>query len=95
MSDDTEQGDLGHDVEIPPFVTIFVNTREQKVKGPAVTYERVVQFYDGPRIEGPDVEYTVTYRRGPAQNPEGTLYAHQSVAIINGMIFNVTPTDKS
>jgi hypothetical protein len=39
--------------------------------------------------------YTVTFKRGPTSNPEGTLVDGGSVHIRDGMLFNVTFTDKS
>jgi hypothetical protein len=44
---------------------------------------------------GANTIYTITYRRGHGQKPEGTLVDGQSVKLKDGMIFNVTPTDKS
>ena len=39
--------------------------------------------------------YTVTYKRGPASNPEGSLVDGGTVQLKNRMVFNVTFTDKS
>jgi hypothetical protein len=39
--------------------------------------------------------FTVTYGHGPKENPEGTLLEDGIVKIKEGMIFSVTPTDKS
>ena len=44
---------------------------------------------------GPMSCLPITYRRGPKQNPEGTLVEGGTVKVKDGMIFNVTPTDKS
>jgi histidinol dehydrogenase len=44
---------------------------------------------------GPNFFYTVTYRRGHGNKPEGTLVEGDKVQIKEGMIFNVTATDKS
>ncbi|MDZ7652345.1 MAG: multiubiquitin domain-containing protein [Burkholderiaceae bacterium] len=39
--------------------------------------------------------YTITYARGPHQNPEGSLVAGQRVVVKDAMSFYVTVTDKS
>ena len=54
----------------------------------------IVDLADG-MPAGPDVTFTVTYHRGPSQHPEGTLTAGDSVKVREGMVFNVTPTNKS
>lgn len=88
---DTANKDHGHDKDF----TIIVNAQEKQVTGKELSFEQVVAlaFPDGPR--GGNRIYTVTYRRGEGKKPEGTLVAGESVKIKEGMIFNVTPTDKS
>ena len=39
--------------------------------------------------------FTITYRNGPKQNPEGEMLPGGKVKIKNGMIFDVTQTTKS
>jgi hypothetical protein len=39
--------------------------------------------------------FTITYRRGQGNKPEGTLDDGDTVKLKEGMIFNVTATDKS
>jgi hypothetical protein len=41
------------------------------------------------------VQFSVTYRKGPKKNPEGTMTEGETVRIKNGMIFDVTETNKS
>lgn len=74
---------------------IIVNAREHKVQGIRISYNQVVALAFNPVPTGPDVLFTVTYRKGPLQNPKGTLPEGQSVFIKNGMIFNVTQTNRS
>ncbi|WP_375769801.1 multiubiquitin domain-containing protein [Archangium gephyra] len=75
--------------------TIIVNAEEKRVTGKELTFDQVVQlaFPGGP--QGETRLYTVTYRRGEGNKPEGTLVKGESVKLKNGMIFNVTATDKS
>jgi hypothetical protein len=44
---------------------------------------------------GPYIMFTITYRHGPHANPEGNLLEGGTVKVKDGMIFNVTPTNKS
>lgn len=77
-------------------ITIIVNGREKTVpKRDPLTFDEVVALaYDNPP-SGPYVCFTITYRRGQGNRPEGTLVEGESVMPKKGMIFNVTATDKS
>jgi hypothetical protein len=44
---------------------------------------------------GPNVQFTVTYRKEPRQNHEGSMTEGETVRIKDGMIFDVTETNKS
>lgn len=99
--EDNDAFDLGgHEVE--RFATrevefeVFINTR------PFVVHQRTMDFQAVVRLEHPDadfsnenVEYTVTYDKGPRSNRTGNLVAGQSVNIKGGMEFYVLLTDKS
>ena len=77
-------------------ISIIVNGREKRVpKHDPLTFDEVVALaYDNPPT-GPYVCFTITYRRGQGNKPEGTLVEGESVKPKEGMIFNVTATDKS
>lgn len=76
-------------------VTIVVNGRETPVPKDELTYDEVlaVAFPNPPT--GVDVLITVTYRRGHGEKPEGTLLPGGTLKVKDGMIVNVTATDKS
>ena len=80
----------------PKEFTIIVNTRKKTVSKSKMTYDEVICLaFDNPP-SGPNICITVTYRRGPACNSQGTLVQGcKPVKIQNGMIFDVTATDKS
>lgn len=80
----------------PKEITIIVNTRKKTVSKKTLTFEDVVRLaFDKPPT-GANICITVTYRRGPACNPQGTMVqGGKPVEIQNGMIFDVTATDKS
>jgi hypothetical protein len=74
---------------------IIINGKEKIVTQTALSYAEIVALaFENPQT-GPNILYTITYRKGPHKNPEGGLLAGQTVKIKNGMIFNVTPTNKS
>lgn len=91
----TELKDTDDDQGQPWIATIVVNGRRKTVTAKRLTFEDIVALaYDDPPT-GPNVVITVTYRRGDRHRPEGTLLPGESVRVHDGMIFNVTATDKS
>lgn len=94
MSDhaDDKKGD-----DHPPRneITIIVNGRRKVVKKDKLSFVEVLALAYDPVPEGENWAFTVTYTKGPKQNPKGTLTMGQSVKVEDGMIFNVTATDKS
>ncbi len=92
--------DLGREQEIERELAtrktiIIVNTRERIVEGSTVSFNQLVGLAFDPVPTGANVEFTITYRRGPAEKPEGTVAPGQTVSIKSGEIFNVTCTDRS
>jgi hypothetical protein len=80
----------------PKTFTIIVNARERTVTGPEITFEQVVKLaFENQPPPGSDVVFTVTYRRGIGEKPEGSLIEGHSVKVKEGMVFNVTETSKS
>lgn len=75
--------------------TIIVNGREKVVASKELTFDEVVALAFDPVPTGPYICLTVTYRRGQGNKPEGTLHEGESLKVKDGMIINVTATDKS
>lgn len=76
-------------------LTIIVNGREKTVTERELNEAGLVQLaFDDPP-SGPNVCFTITYRRGQGNKPEGTLEEDETLKLKDGMIINVTPTDKS
>lgn len=89
-----QHGEPGH--PHPVITTIIVNGQRKEVEGDRLSFEQAVSLaYNGNPPQGPGWEFTVGYRRGPRDKPEGSLTAGHSVKIVNDEIFNVTGTDKS
>lgn len=76
-------------------VTIVVNGREKEVEKGELSFEEVVALAFGPPEAGDNIIYTVTYKRGHGNKPEGTLVEGDTVKVKDGMVFNATRTDKS
>lgn len=74
---------------------IIVNGQQKTVTTKAVSYEQIVKLAFPAPITGPNIIYTVGYEDGPHQNPSGSLMTGGTVKVKDGMIFDVTPTDKS
>ena len=75
--------------------TIIVNGRQKPVTMKELTFSEIVALaFDNPPT-GPNLLFTITYRKGDNNKPEGTLVEGETVKVKDGMIFNVTATDKS
>ncbi len=81
----------GHDKE----VTIIVNTREKTWNKKEISYEEVIVLAFGSYSDDENIVYTVTFSKGPESHHEGSMVKGDSVKVKNGMIFNVTQTNKS
>jgi len=76
-------------------VTIIVNGRQKTYAEKEISFEQVVELAFPNHHTEPEFEYTVTYSKGHDDKKEGTLTAGHSVKVKDGMIFNVTETNKS
>ncbi len=75
-------------------IEIVVNTRPRTVTKRILSYDEVVALaYPNPDFDRK--QFTITYKHGCEQKPEGSLVLGESVFVKEGMVFNVTPTDKS
>lgn len=75
------------------LVTIIVNTKKYDVPKGKVCFDKVVALSGLPGGEG--VTFTVTYRKGEDKKPDGSLVEGECVEAKDGMVFNVTRTNKS
>jgi hypothetical protein len=74
---------------------IIVNGRPKVVNEKELSFMDIVKLASDPVPTEQFIIFTITYRRGHGHKPEGTLLQGQSVKVREGMIFNVTATDKS
>lgn len=76
-------------------VTIIVNARPKIVIEEDISFTEIVALAFETPPTGENVTFTIAYRNGPLENQEGCLSEGRYVRVREGMIFNVTATDKS
>ncbi len=74
---------------------IIVNGREKIWTEKEISFNQVVELAFGSVSTNPNIIYTITFKRGKGNRPEGTMVQGDTVKVKEGMIFNVTATDKS
>lgn len=79
----------------PKTVTIIVNGRPHELPKEEISFSALVDIAFPGQSQGDGICFTVTYKRGQGNKPEGTLVDGESVKLKDGMVFNVTRTDKS
>ena len=76
--------------------TIVVDGTEHEWDEKKISYEQVVNLaYDNDPPTGDNWLITVGFRKGPQDKHEGDLDPGHSVEVKDGMIFDVTATDRS
>ena len=75
--------------------TIIVEGTPHEWPDEDISYTAVVTLEVPDYAQHPEVNYSVTYREGPRNKPDGILSPGASTKIREGMIFNVTPTGES
>lgn len=77
-------------------VTIIVNGTPHKwEKGDLITYAEVVTLEVPDYPNHPEITYSVKYKKGDNNKPEGILSPGASVKVKDGMVFNVSETGQS
>ena len=74
---------------------ILVNAREKIWTEKKITFNDVVVLAFGTISTDPNVSYTVTYKKGDNNKPEGIMVKEEEVKVKDGMRFNVTQTNRS
>lgn len=84
--------------EMPPeqvTVPVVVNGRTQQLLTREVSFEDVVSMAFPQASDLTKGMFTVTFRGGPAERPEGSLVPSQTIKSTRGTVIHVTATDKS
>jgi hypothetical protein len=79
----------------PPRITIIVEGTPHEWSKRRITYAEVVTLFDPQYPQHPEITYSVKYKNGPAENPEGILAPGASVKVKDKMVFNVSSTGQS
>lgn len=73
---------------------IYINGREVTVSEEELTFDQIVALSGMPT--GPDVVFTISYRKGHGNRHEGSMVeGGSSVKVKKGMVFNVSSTNRS
>lgn len=76
-------------------INIIVNGTQKVVQKDDLAFDEIVELaFESPPF-GENTLFSVTFRKGHGKKPEGILAEGESVKTKDGMIFDVTPTDKS
>ncbi len=77
------------------MVTIIVNGTPHEWPKEDITYEQVVAWEFPDYAQHPEFTYSVKYKNGHGNKPEGILAPGGSVKVKEGMIFSVSRTGQS
>lgn len=76
-------------------VTIIINGREFEVEKDKISFEKIIELGLGEYKPSENTAYTVSYSKGENTKPKGQLVVGDKVMVKEGMIFNVSRTNKS
>ena len=74
---------------------IVEGTPHEWPTGDEITYAEVVTLEVPDYSQHPEITYSVKYKNGPRNKPEGVLSPGASVKVREGMIFSVSETGQS
>lgn len=77
------------------MVTIYVEGAPHEWPKGEITYAEVVTLEVPDYPQHPEITYSVKYKKGDGNKPEGILAPGESVKVKEGMIFNVSETGQS
>jgi hypothetical protein len=75
--------------------TIQVNSRDKLWNERTISFEQVIILAFGEISSDPNVSYSITYKKGDNNKPEGIMVKNDAVNVKDGMRFNVTQTNRS
>ena len=76
-------------------VTIIVEGTPHEWPKTEIKYEEVVTLEVPDYVQHPEITYSVKYKRGHGDKPEGILSPGGFVKVKEGMVFSVSPTGQS
>ncbi len=76
-------------------VTIIVNGTEHEWSKEEISYVEVVTLEVPDYAQHPEITYSIKYRKGHGNKPDGILSSGGSAKVKDGMIFTVSETGQS
>jgi len=76
-------------------ITLIVNGTPHRWTKPTITYAEVVTLDVPDYPKHPEINYSVKYKHGPHEKPEGTLSPGGEVKVKDREVFTVSPTGQS
>ena len=95
LKDDEDTRHFYSEQAKPKQVTIIVNGTPHKWPKDEISYAEVVTLEVPDYLNHPEITYSVKYKRGRGEKPEGVLSPGASVKVKEGMIFSVSETGQS
>lgn len=86
---------MANDDKQKKTITIIIDGTPHEVPKDEITYADLVTLSDPTYPQHPETTYSVTYKRGQGNKPEGTLSPGGTVKVKEGMVFNVSRTGQS
>ena len=77
------------------FVTIVVEGTPHEWPKDDISYAEVVTLEVPDYAQHPEISYSVSYKKGHGNKPEGFLVKGASVKVKEGMVFHVSETGQS
>lgn len=74
---------------------LIINLEEMFVVKKKQSFDEIAKLAFPVPPPGEQIEYHISYRKGPPANPKGRLVEGQTVKVKDGMSFDVTASDKS
>jgi len=86
-----KKGPEAHDRKL----TIIINGRAVAYEGKEITFQQLTALAFPQAPYGENTIYSGSYTRGPNENRQGELEVGDVLKVKDGMVFNVTATDRS
>lgn len=77
------------------LIEVIVNGQPKSIAKDDLTYQEIVEMALGVYDSNPNISYTVLYFKGNESKPKGELVNGETLKIRNGIVINVTRTDRS
>lgn len=87
-----EKRSANHEIKV---FTIIVGGSQYEWLKTDISYSEVATLFDSTFQQHPERTFSITYKRGHGNKPEGILAPSASVKVKEGMVFSVSSTGQS